>query len=161
MTQEWVVGLSFMQQSVLLSALRGPDTVKHPAEKAIKRWFRRCILYSAFESRKTGQPVRFCTATEPGGGSFTGPLPSSEYESLDDAARSFSAALDLFPHHYIVHMIGAAEIVGFKHDNPSVREWWRGFYLRLVRRLHMHPETEAEMDRRLGDDEELWRATEK
>lgn len=158
--QDWVLNLTFMQQSVLISAMRGPDAVKNDAEKAIKRWLRRSVLYSAFETAKAGVPTRLNSPTALGGGSFTGPLPE-RFNSLDDAERAYIAALDTFPHHYIMHMIGAVEIVGYKHDLLNVRALWHAFYLRLVRKTHLHPETEEEMDQRLGDSEERWAKTEK
>lgn len=158
--QKWVQELSFMQQAVLMSALRGPDNCKNAAEKAMKRWFRRSILYSAFESKELGLPFRFNDPAKPGGGSFTGPTPP-EFADIYEAARAYSASIDLFPHHYLMHFIGAAEIVGYKHDVIEVAAWWRGFYERMVKRMHLHPETLEEMDRRLGDDEDQWKKTEK
>ena len=42
--QPWVSGLTFMQQTVLLTAIRGPDGVpKYGPTKMLLRWFRRCI----------------------------------------------------------------------------------------------------------------------
>lgn len=66
--QDWVMLLPIMQQSVLMSAIRGPDGIakKHKCKPLI-RWFRRCILLSAFEGIAIDNPYH------PGGGSFTGP----------------------------------------------------------------------------------------
>ena len=51
-TQEWVHELSLMQQSVLLSAIRGCDGVaRHHKSKALVKWYRRCVLLSAFDGR--------------------------------------------------------------------------------------------------------------
>lgn len=49
--QPWVQELSFMQQSVLISAVRGPDGIgKYHKGKGLIKWYRRCILVSAFDN---------------------------------------------------------------------------------------------------------------
>jgi hypothetical protein len=45
--RDWVAALSLMQQSVLLTAIRGPDGVpKYHPSKYIVRWYRRAVLRS-------------------------------------------------------------------------------------------------------------------
>lgn len=163
-TQEWVQQLSFMQQSVLLTAIRGPDGVeKNHGAKAILRWYRRCVLFSAFDSSVAGQPVRLTTPYFPGGGSFTGPSVKADghltlNDALHDVVKAYLDSLDALPHHYQTHMMHAAQIVGYKHDIPEIREWWASFYMRLVKNLHLRPESVEDMDKRLGDAEGSWRA---
>ncbi len=151
--QDWVCRLTIMQQSVLFAAIRNADGVpkRHPS-KGLLRWYRRCVLLSAFDSRALSTP------NEPGGGSFTGTLSndSSNPWSLEQAADYFVDARDEMTLHYYAHAMHAFEIVGFKHPDIHTREFWRGVYVRLCEALHMHPETEPEMDRRLGDIEALW-----
>lgn len=66
--QDWVMNLTIMQQSVLIAAVRGPDTIrKDHVAKLLLRWYRRCILLSAFDKRVITDPY------EKVGGSFTGP----------------------------------------------------------------------------------------
>jgi hypothetical protein len=70
--QDWVQGLTMMQQTVLLTAIRGPDgTPKYGSVKMLLRWFRRCVLLSAIDGKVLDNPC------DSNGGSFTGP-------SLDD-----------------------------------------------------------------------------
>lgn len=64
--------------------------------------------------------------------------------------------LDAIPHHFQLHFLHAAEIVGYKHPELRVRAWWFGVYQRLVNEMHLHPETEEELDDRLGDSESGW-----
>ena len=65
----WVCDLSMMQQSVLITGVRGPDGIaKDHTAKLLLRWMRRCILYSAMDKRE------LLTPHEDGGGSFTGPV---------------------------------------------------------------------------------------
>lgn len=66
--QEWVEDLPMMQQTVLLTAVRGPDGLpKYHATKWLLRWYRRCTLLSALDGRVLSDPI------ERNAGSFTGP----------------------------------------------------------------------------------------
>lgn len=163
-TQEWVHGLSYMQQSVLLSAIRGCDGIaKRHKSKALVKWYRRCVLLSAFDGRA------LLTPDEPGGGSFAGPicelpvgLPDAEREEmtrihLKQAEDDFVDSRDELPAHYQTHMMHAFEIVGYKHPVEPIRAFWRTLYVRLAHAYHLWPETEQQLDRRLGDDLDNWR----
>jgi hypothetical protein len=147
--QTWVLSLSFMQQTVLMTALRGADTVAklHPS-KYLLRWYRRCVLYSAFDRCVLTDPH------DPRGGSFTG---SIEANSLDELASKYLRSVDEMPLHFHLHLVHAVEILGYKHPDANVRTWWNGFYNAAVRDMHLRPESEEDLDRRLGDDLEDWR----
>ena len=81
--QEWVSELTFMQQSVLITAVRGPDNLpKEHISKTLLRWYRRCILYSAMEHKIMTDPY------EPGGGSFCGPCKIPIEQARDEYLRS-------------------------------------------------------------------------
>lgn len=171
--QGWVLELSYMQQSVLMAAVRAPDGIRkdHPV-KVLLRWYRRCVLLSAFDGRALLDPF------EPGGGSFTGPFTHSHAEEflnryitevswqderlrwLGEMRSVYLRHVDEMPHHFQLHFMHAAQIVGFKHDVDWVREWWRTFYEMIVNDAHLYPESEAQMDERLSDNERAWRARE-
>src|SRR5690606_1349351 len=55
--QNWLMELPLMQQTVLLTAIRGPDGLAkyHPVKKVL-RWFRRCILLSAMDKKIINHP---------------------------------------------------------------------------------------------------------
>jgi hypothetical protein len=150
--QEWVHDLTLMQQSVLISAVRGPDGIRkdHPV-KVLCRWLRRSFLLSAFDGRALTDPY------EAGGGSFTGPCKTSSVEGLDHAAELYFRSIDELPHHFQLHMMHAAEILGYKHPDEFARVWWNKFYLHIVKDAHLYPEPEKQMDYRLGDKENQWR----
>lgn len=153
--QDWVHELTFMQQSVLISSVRGPDGIKkdHPV-KVLCRWLRRCFLLSAFDGRALTDPY------EPGGGSFTGPCRTEEVKNLDHAVELYLRSIDELPHHFQLHLMHSAEILGYKHPDLLIKNWWNAFYLKIVNDAHLRPETEAQMDYRLGDKEEQWRKAE-
>lgn len=170
--QDWVQQLTFMQQSVLLSSIRGADGLhKDHISKYILRWLRRCVLISAFDGRALETP------TEEGGGSFTGPLKHQKVEKWDGyknlpssreynfmvlkhVSEDYLRSTDEIPHHFHMHVVHAAEIIGYKHPINWIADWWHDFYLKLVSDAHLHPETETEMDRRLGDVEAQWKERE-
>ncbi|BCW88030.1 hypothetical protein sos41_11680 [Alphaproteobacteria bacterium SO-S41] len=158
--QSWAAGLTFMQQTVLLAAVRGPDgTEKYAPIKYLLRWYRRCILLSSLDK---------CVLTDPhsrNGGSFMGP----SYDisqcnerpwpvEMADIVSQYLRSLDGLPHHFQMHFMHAVEIVGYKHPDRQIRAFWHETYLRLVHDLHLWPETEAQMDKRLGDSRADWLA---
>lgn len=146
-----------MQQTVLLTAIRGPDGIrKNHIAKQILRWFRRCSLISAFDGKILNTPYAF------GGGSFTGPsyeptvLSHDWQEQMEHIIAEYLQSLDELPHHFQLHLIHATEILGYKHPDLLIRKWWYSFYSRLVHDMHVWPESEIELDKRLGDTFEGW-----
>lgn len=182
--QPWVEDLTMMQQSVLLTTVRGPDGLpKYHCSKYLLRWYRRCILLSAMDRRILADPC------EKNGGSFTGPsveaIPDWEhahhyraigmlrdgtqhrpdgvgdwrdtwYEAMDDWVTEYLRSLDEVPHHFQLHFLHGAEILGYKHPTPNTRLWWHTVYNRLTFDMHLRPEPESEMDYRLGDNRQQW-----
>jgi len=159
-TQPWTHGISFMQQTVLLTAVRGPDGIpKYGAIKMLLRWYRRCILISSLDG------VVLTNPHDPlHGGSFMGSsyewppgLPDPNWsERMDAIVTQYLKDLDGIPHHFQLHLMHAFEIVGYKHPDTRIRSWFHAVYERLVHDMHVWPETEEEMDRRLGDSREQW-----
>lgn len=165
--QDWVLSIPFMQQSVLFAAVRAPDGIRknHPV-KALLRWFRRCVLLSAFDQRALTDPF------EDGGGSFAGPFTwthashaglswrtdwnACRWHIFNQMREVYLLHVDEMPHHFQLHFMHAAQIVGAHHSDPSIRIWWREFYLMIVNDAHLHPETDAEMNARLSDNREEW-----
>ena len=166
--QDWLCDLTLMQQSVVISAIRGCDGVpKRHKAKPLVRWYRRCVLLSAFDGKALTDPFA------PGGGSFTGPVagpppaPFPEGGELlkgwkSDVMRGvvgdFVDSRDELPAHYFTHAMHAFEVLGYKHPDADIRKFWHDLYVRLVHTAHAWPETEEQMDARLGDDETSWRA---
>ncbi|MEM6579273.1 MAG: hypothetical protein AAF678_12355 [Pseudomonadota bacterium] len=156
-TQAWTHQIPLMQQTVLLTAIRGPDGVaKYHQSKFLLRWLRRCVLLGALDHNV------FTSPGERGGGSFTGPSFALEAcgeweQSMMSVVDRYLQSLDELPHHFQMHFMHAAEIIGYKHPDDRIRLWWHSLYVELVRDLHLSIETEAELDFRLGDSEAQWR----
>ena len=139
-----------MQQTVLLTAIRGPDGVeKYGAVKSLLRWFRRCVLVSALDKIVLSCPW------DTRGGSFTGPSCGS-WAQLKHLHGDYLKAQDALPFHFQMHFMHAVEILGYHHPDAQIRADWNSFYERLVSAMHLHPESREELDRRLGDTREGW-----
>ena len=168
-TQEWTHKLTCMQQTVLLTAIRGPDGVaKYHPSKFMLRWYRRCVLLGALDHNVFDNPY------DPRGGSFTGPsfddpagfcmkdLPGSDGKGwagpMQKVFDKYLQSLDELPHHFQLHFMHAAEIVGYKHPDPLISDWWRYVYGELANDMHLNIEIEEDLDFRLGDSEAQWRA---
>lgn len=160
-TQLWVNRLTFMMQSTILGAIRGPDgRPKYDPPKMLLRWFRRCILISALDGVVLTDPY------DQRGGSFTGPSLNGPVDGdsiwtieMKDHVTAYIKNLDAVPSHFSNHFRDAIEILGYKHPSPAIRAFWLDVYVRLVEDLHLLPETEEELDKRLGDNREDWLAT--
>lgn len=154
--QDWVLELPFMQQAVLMASIRGPDGIRkdHPT-KVLCRFIRRSMLLCAFHGKAHLDPYH-----DAGCGSFTGACYSDEVKNVDHALELYLRSVDELPHHFQLHFMHAAEIIGYKHPNDASRKWWNTAYLKIVNDAHLFPESEALMDERLADLEANWRARE-
>ena len=130
--KEWLSGndISWKQQTVVLSSLRGCDgQSKYDLSKKLTRQLRSAILYNAAAADTT-----FMRDTM----------------TLEEV-RKLAEDSDKYPIHYYMHALHACEIIGFKHPDNKIREWFNGAYLIMVDALHLKPETEEECDYRLRD----------
>lgn len=163
--QEWVSHLPMMQQSVLFTAIRGPDGIpKYSVVKYLLRWYRRCVLYSAIHGVILTDPI------DQRGQSFTGPSLGEKgwsgllgqegdwEEGMDRIVTEYLRSLDEMPLHFHLHLMHGSEIIGYHHPIPLVSNWWHKCYVRLVHDMHLFPEAQDQMDDRLSDGEEAWRA---
>jgi len=155
--QSWVLELPVMQQAVLMTALRGPDGVpKGHISKQLIKFYRRCVLVTAFEHEALNDPAIKRV------GSFTGQ--SVPEDRSDDWTECMNVLLDEYleasdemPHHFQMHFLHGAEILGYHHLVLRVRRWWNNCYLKIVKSMHLQPESEERMNFRLGDVESQWR----
>lgn len=136
--QDWVQTLGLRHQGVLLTAVRGCDTApKDDPSKFFVRCYRNVILNPhCGDSEKSRSFIE-----------------RVDEQELGLRFRAYRKNLDHYPHHYVMHLLHAIEIVGYKHPDVDVSSIWVSFYKTLCHGLHVTPETEDELDARLNADE--------
>lgn len=142
--KDWVMELGLRHQGVLVAAVRGCDTApRHDTSKLLSRCLRAEIL-----NAHVGDETKAKTFIE--------------RVSDGELAQRMKAVLDnhdQYPHHFIMHFVHAAEILGYKLPKTSVTKvLWLGFYSKACRKLHMNPESEFQLDARLNADEDSFHA---
>lgn len=141
--QDWVQELGLRHQGVLLGAVRGCDTApKGDPSKHFVRMLRGMIL-----NAHCGDPKKAQTYIDD---------PFGDYDWLRTRFDDFRKNLDHYPHHYVMHVIHAIEIIGYKYPDEIVGAIWLTMYFRLCRGLHVPPEGEEELDARLNADEDTF-----
>jgi len=147
---EWCWYLPLQQQSVLFLAARGPDGVAKASPcKAVQVAYRA----SVFMAGRFGRMLEWGEKADSFMSLDVFAVPSLWNGAVDD----FFKHGDSLPHHYLMHLMHGAQILGYKHPDKRFSERWFAFYLRMVEDLHLHTESESEMDHRLGDwDRRYW-----
>ena len=132
--REWVSKLTWKQQTTLLCACRGVDGFsKDHVSKPLTRIYRHAVLKSADITGSTG---------------FMAFYPN-EIAKIIDQFMDFQ--LDSYPMHWLLHFTHAIEIIGYKHPDFDTRSFWMCLYVKIVKSLHLNPETEDQLDFRLQD----------
>lgn len=118
--QDWVTTLPVSQRDVLLNGLHGVSSVADfKASRTIKLKLSR-VLLSHQQS------------------------PGFKTISLEDIDQLL-AKRDQYPLNFVMALMEAIEVVGYKHPNDTIRSAWRLAYCHLVGRLHLNPETEQQL----------------
>lgn len=134
--KEWTTKIGLRHQGILVSAIRGGDmNAKDDPTKHLLRMYRDVILVS-FDKN----PSRFIQKI-------------GNMEQLKHGMIKVLDSFDHYPMHFILHIIFASEVIGYKHPEEEMRNIWKWFYETFVYKIHMNPETEEQMDNRLNCDE--------
>src|SRR6266702_3232000 len=113
--QDWAADLGLRHQGVLVAAVRGCDSIeREDASKPIVRTYRGVLLHPHCKDLTKAA-------------SFMIPYDGRHWEAY---VRDFFASIDHYPNHWILHFTHAAEIVGYKHTDPTVRVAFKQFYYR-------------------------------
>jgi hypothetical protein len=144
--QDWLLPLPMQQQSVLVLACRGPDGIaKFHSSKMVTTRYRASVLKAAY----LGRPMK--DGEVDGGGSFMTLMGFNSAKDWRAILNEFFEVSDDLPHHYYMHLMHGAEIIGYKHPDPLFRARWLDFYDCCCDDLHLRPETCEDMDERLND----------
>lgn len=140
--QDWVLTLGLRHQGVLVSAIRGPDNVpKEDPAKSLVRTYRSYVL-NCF----CGDPAKASSFIE-----------AVDGDELVTRQRNFRRSFDHYPIHFVLHLVHAAEIVGYKHPDAVVGFQWRTWYQQMCYKMHMQSESEEQLDARLNADEDSFK----
>lgn len=144
--QDWAAKLGLRHQGVLVSAIRGCDSAeREDASKYLVRTYRGILLKS-----HCGDISKAA--------SFMIPYNPKMWHAYQ---MQFLASIDHYPNHWILHWLHACEIVGYKHDQGQIRVAFYQLYAKLVRKFHLNPETESQLDHRLNADEQSFATNQK
>ncbi len=133
--QEWLQTISWKQQTVIITGLRGCDGLsKYDPSKHISRSIRMAALKNADTT--------------------TTYMKHDLFDELLESAKKFIADLDKYPLHFVLHMAHACEIIGYKHPDDKTRETFNAVYNQIVWAMHLRPESKESMDHRLSDKKE-------
>ncbi len=125
---DWMGNISWKQQCVIISGLRGPDNHYSPHLKRLVRWMRRATQNNAD--------------------------PDHSYMQNDDlpTLEEIEHEVVFCTIHYVSHLINALEIIGFKHSDKAMAKIAYDYYSGIVTEFfHLHTEKEEELDKRLRD----------
>jgi hypothetical protein len=143
--QPWTMEIGLRHQGVLVSAMRGCDTAaRHDHSKIAQRLLRGAVL------------IPHC-------GRFVNPatyiLQERDPSSWWQIMTPFLESWDHYPNHYVVHFVHASEVIGYcaPEEFPTYPHRWKKFYELACHKLHLTPETKAQLDDRLNADEALFR----
>lgn len=140
--QPWTAKLGLRHQGVLVSAIRGCDSVeREDASKHLVRMYRGILLRA-----HCGDIKKAATFMVP-----------FDQEIWDHTSADFLRSIDHYPNHWLLHWMHACEIVGYKHDMEDIRQSFNHMYIKLVRKFHLLPESEQLLDERLTADEKTFR----
>lgn len=131
--REWIKPLTWKQQTVLLTAVRGCDDrpINHPVKPIIQE-YRSIVLYDAVPTEDSDDGFM---------NKFT-----------DEELTDFLNYVDEYPLHWFTHFLHAVEIVGYKHPDEDIRGRWHNLYTTLCEDgLKVNPESKSRLDERLED----------
>ena len=141
---DWLLALPIQQQGVLMLAARGPDGIAkfHPCKEVV-RAYRATVMTCA----RIGRMVEWGERVD----TFMGLELFVHHHLWGSVVGNFFDNIDSLPHHFLMHLMHGAEIIGYKHPDERFRERWYGFYQRSCEDMHLPMETEKTMDERLND----------
>ena len=137
----WVAKLPLREQGCLLTVIRGCDTTeKEEDSKRVTRALRGLLLFTHAADEEKSKS--FIEVVAPG--------------VLELRLANVRKSHDHLPHHFLMHLIHAVQIIGVRHPDRKIRAVCWDFYCGMCRAFHMLAEKPDAMIRRLGADEETF-----
>lgn len=134
--QDWVMNLGLREQGTLLTCIRGCDLVpKFPLdspERTLTAFVRYAVMVP-FDVREVD--------SEPG---------CFMQSKISDDFRASS--LGHYPHHWVMHLMHALQIIGYRSPYSIVQSQARKTYYKIISSMHVNAETVEQMEIRLSED---------
>jgi hypothetical protein len=129
--QEWLSDLSWKKQTVLISALRGPDIGSTAEIKQVSKWIRTIILENA-------DPVKNYMKID-------------HLPDFKEMVRSNPQSIDMLSVHFLHHLMSAIEIIAYYHPSNHIKGDALAWYHKICHYLNIEPETKELLENRLVD----------
>lgn len=152
---DWVCDLPFTQQALLMLATRGPDSLpKDTPAKEILHYLRGAIIKPAYfdfykEDGFMNIDYGEVTYEQDHYNNDTDIIYQNFGWRFVECGDEFFRHVDELPHHFYMHIIHAAEVLGYKFPDERVMRCWYDFYGCACKSFHMNPETLEQLDQRL------------
>lgn len=139
--QDWVMELPLREQGTMLTCVRGCDLepkswistgVAYSAGRRLTAFIRWAFMVPADIREVDNQEGAFMMSTPPD------PFKPSEFGHL--------------PEHWYAHAMHALEIIAYRHPNATIAHQALKMYEKMVKNLHLQPETKEQMIERLSED---------
>lgn len=142
---DWVHELTFQMQALLLTGIRGADGLpKEHISKDIVRYLRGVVCKPAGNWSGLNDNSFMW-------GDYMQIVGEANENIFRYYTRLFWDSHDEVPHHFLMHLLHCAEVIGYKHPDWDISRHWLNFYFEGCNSFHMKGETEEEMDMRLND----------
>lgn len=146
--QDWVMELPLREQGTLLTGIRGCDLAPKDPASIEERYG--CSTGDDTPERHLAAFLRFCVLN-PADAREIDIAPGAFFRS--SSPKNWKASqFGHYPLHWYSHLMHCFEVVGYRHPHPGISLQARGIYERLVRNLHLWPESKEQMIARLGED---------
>lgn len=145
--QDWVMSLCLRAQGTLLTGVRGCDLAPKMPQCIDERYG--CSTGESSAERQLVAFMRYCI------------LVAADVREVDVLGAWFQSKppkdwkpsqFGHYPQHWYSHIMHCFEIIGYEHPDTHIRAQAHAIYLRLVRNMHLNPETYSEMCARLNED---------
>jgi len=135
--QDWLENISWMKQTVLISAFRNCDTMGSTGpHKTLVRGVRMSIIRSSYRPEKLSSGFIMPTPEE---------IILAGHEFVDNE-------WDCFPLRFVTHLMHAAQVLGDHYPDTKHRLAWSQTYAAMVHGLHLRPESHHNFQKRLQGD---------
>lgn len=129
--QPWLEEIPIRMQSTLLLSLRGPDTHRCPAIKAVQRWMRGLTF-------KPGNPANVAEF-------MTGVNSVPYLEEKNELARE----LEFCSQHFYSHLMHGLEVIAYKYPDNDIKQIALNLFIRMAQLLHLEHEDIWDFEERL------------